>query len=371
MIHASRLQCVLASMRMRSLGTWHRHCLSMSLILTFTATCGKAQADLTRFRLRASAGMGAMISDDQLGRMAFDKLGFLGDLQAGYAMLPYLEVQAGMLGGVFLSAPPDEAGGLLAPVAGFRVTLPNDSARPYLHVGAGAGFTGELVRPVLSAGIGVDLQLTRTLALGPMLGYGQVVQRSGPNQSTDAKFIWLGLSLSYRPVQPDEPPADDTPPPPRRSSPAPTVPPPPRPPAPATPVEPSPEILALIERTLPDPRRDELLALVLFEFDSDILEPMGVAMLHEVARVLQQRPEIQLVEIQGYADSRGSLDYNHALSARRAQRVRDWLVEHGVAEARLQVSAVGAVDFVEPGTDDQAHEQNRRVVFRVLKMEAP
>jgi outer membrane protein OmpA-like peptidoglycan-associated protein len=90
-------------------------------------------------------------------------------------------------------------------------------------------------------------------------------------------------------------------------------------------------------------------------------------MLHEVARELAQRKDLELVEIQGYADSRGSTEYNRALSERRAHRVRQWLVDHGIAAERLTVAAKGAAEFVENESSENAHEQNRRVVFRVVR----
>jgi outer membrane protein OmpA-like peptidoglycan-associated protein len=54
---------------------------------------------------------------------------------------------------------------------------------------------------------------------------------------------------------------------------------------------------------------------------------------------------------------------------RRAERVRSWLVEHGVAAQRLEVDPEGAVDFVEAGASDDEQQQNRRVLFRVLQTE--
>jgi OOP family OmpA-OmpF porin len=130
------------------------------------------------------------------------------------------------------------------------------------------------------------------------------------------------------------------------------------------------EIERLIEQALPTPpsERVELLAPVLFAFDSDVLEPIGVAMLHEVANLLRQRVDIEQVAIEGYADKRGGDDYNRALSQRRAERVKEWLVAHGIAEQRLVVQPEGASGFVEPGESEAEHEQNRRVVFRVLKL---
>jgi outer membrane protein OmpA-like peptidoglycan-associated protein len=130
-------------------------------------------------------------------------------------------------------------------------------------------------------------------------------------------------------------------------------------------------VIELIERTLPGPTRVELLAPVLFAFDSDTLEPIGIAMLHEVANTLRDRTDIKLVQIQGYADERGDAEYNRALSQRRAERVQAWLVEHGVQAERLTVEPRGASSFVEAGQDEGSHTQNRRVIFRVLEATEP
>lgn len=131
--------------------------------------------------------------------------------------------------------------------------------------------------------------------------------------------------------------------------------------------------MQLVDRAVPG-RTDqvELLAPVLFAFDSDALEPVGIAMLHEVARELNKRPDLELIEIRAYSDARGSAEYNRALAERRGQRVRDWLIEHGVAADRLSIAPLGAAEPVEAGDGEAAYEQNRRVVFRVVrKAEAP
>ena len=141
------------------------------------------------------------------------------------------------------------------------------------------------------------------------------------------------------------------------------------PPAPP-PSEPSPDVSALLEKALPTlTRREELLAPVLFAYDSDKLDANAVAMLHEVKRALDARPEIERVQIEAYADRRGKLEYNLALSRRRGEHVKAWLVAHGIGAERLEVVARGADDFVESGAEEAAHEQNRRVIFRVVQHE--
>jgi outer membrane protein OmpA-like peptidoglycan-associated protein len=312
-----------------------------------------------------------MLSNDQRAWLRYDQPGLLADVQLAYAVKPWLDVQVGATGGVFVSR---EAGGLAAPVVGVLARLPMRTVTPYALLDLGVGFTGAILRPFARTAVGLEFTLTRNFRAGPNLGLGVVTQWDTPGYSTDAVFASFGLSCSYWPTALPAAPRDPLTvmreaPPPKAAVPEPlpeaAVPPdePEHPPSP-----PSPQLVDLLERALPT-QRSELLAPVLFAFDSSALEASGVAMLHEVARVLcAEHSDIELLEIDAYADARGSNEYNRELARQRAQRVLDWLVEHGVARERLQLSAQGAVDFVESGDTDADHEQNRRVVFRVLRM---
>jgi outer membrane protein OmpA-like peptidoglycan-associated protein len=238
--------------------------------------------------------------------------------------------------------------------------------RPYAHVDLGAGMTGTQLRPLLRTGIGVDIGLSRAISIGPLLGYGHMFQIDVPGASTDARFVWFGLSVFYRPVWSSGPAVEVR----ERVRDRYTV--IEREGPPAQPIPPSEELMALIEESVPlDTKRIELLAQVLFEFDSDTLAPLGVAMLHEVRRTLDERTEIALLESEGYADSRGNPEYNLELSQRRAERVRIWLIDHGIAAERLRVAPRGELRPVEKEETDAAFEQNRRVVFRVLEQAEP
>ena len=50
----------------------------------------------------------------------------------------------------------------------------------------------------------------------------------------------------------------------------------------------------------------------------------------------------------------------------------DWLVEHGVEPERLRIAAHGESEPIEENAaTEEAHEQNRRVVFRVIEAVDP
>jgi outer membrane protein OmpA-like peptidoglycan-associated protein len=341
---------------------------ALACVVALTGFHATAAADAMPLRVRGTFGGAAMVSADQVGRLGYNSFGGVAELQLAYVLQPWLDVQLGVSGGAFPAG--TITGGLLVPALGATLALPAGGWRPYLTLDVGPGFSGALARPFFRAGVGVELRVTNALNMGPVFGYGQLFQTNSPGSSTDARFLWFGVVLSVRPggVSPAAPARSemhwitrrrtiiDTPP--REQG------------DPPPPAAPSPELAALLDDALPS-QRVELLAPVLFQFDSAELEPLGVAMLHEVARELGRRPDIKLLEVQGYADSRGALQHNLDLSERRALRVVDWLVAHGVARDRLRTAPRGASDFVEAGDDETEHEQNRRVVFRVVNPGEP
>jgi outer membrane protein OmpA-like peptidoglycan-associated protein len=348
------------------LGTW--------LGIACAVACGGshvlAQDALAAMHLRTSGAGALMLSKDQRTWLQYDRPGVLADIQLAYSARPWLDVQFGATGGVFLSHAP---GGLVAPVVGVLTRLPLRAVTPYALLDLGVGFTGAILRPFARSAIGLDFALTRHMSVGPNVGLGVVSQWDKPGYSGAALFAWFGLSCSYVPTA--MPPAARDPLLVLREHPQPSAaqeqgesPEPSVPPAASEPVAPpSAQLVALLERAVPT-ARSELLAPVLFALDSAELEPMAIAMLHEVARVLcTTRSDIELLEIVAYADARGAVLHNRELSRLRAHSVMAWLIEHGVARERLQLSAAGSVDFVEPGQAEADHQQNRRVVFRVLR----
>jgi outer membrane protein OmpA-like peptidoglycan-associated protein/opacity protein-like surface antigen len=57
-------------------------------------------------------------------------------------------------------------------------------------------------------------------------------------------------------------------------------------------------------------------------------------------KYLETKPDAHLI-LGGHADRRGTVEYNQALSERRVERTKRFLIEHGVPEANLETKALG------------------------------
>jgi outer membrane protein OmpA-like peptidoglycan-associated protein len=80
-----------------------------------------------------------------------------------------------------------------------------------------------------------------------------------------------------------------------------------------------------------------------------------------VAQLINEHPEIQLLEIQGHTDNTGTDAINVPLSQERAEAVRNYLVSRGVAPARLEAKGYASTQPVASNATVQGRYQNRRV----------
>ena len=96
----------------------------------------------------------------------------------------------------------------------------------------------------------------------------------------------------------------------------------------------------------------------------------------ELETVLQS-PQIKAggaIVLRGHSDSDGTDAANMRASVSRAEAVRDWLVEKGVAEDRIAVIGFGEQNPVEPNAlpNGEPNEQGRALNRRVdLRIEVP
>ena len=84
-------------------------------------------------------------------------------------------------------------------------------------------------------------------------------------------------------------------------------------------------------------------AVVRFGFDRATITPRTARQLDEIAAALASQPGGAIV-IDAYATPEGDDEHNLLLSQRRARRLRDYLVDHGVAPDRIVATGRGTVD---------------------------
>ncbi|MDQ3026956.1 MAG: OmpA family protein, partial [Pseudomonadota bacterium] len=124
----------------------------------------------------------------------------------------------------------------------------------------------------------------------------------------------------------------------------------------------------------PRMERYTLSAQELFEFDKAVLRAPQPK-LDEIARAMAQDERIDNVMITGYTDRLGSDAYNLALSQRRADAVKKYLVDKGIAPNRLKAIGKGKSNPVVQCNDrDRAQlirclEPNRRVEVESITIE--
>jgi outer membrane protein OmpA-like peptidoglycan-associated protein len=111
----------------------------------------------------------------------------------------------------------------------------------------------------------------------------------------------------------------------------------------------------------------ELNEKIQFEFAKAELLPQSKKLLDEVAKTLNEHPEIEKIRIEGHTDNEASNAYNMKLSNNRAASVRLYLQSKGVAAGRMESKGFGEdKPIADNGTPD-GRETNRRVEIHITK----
>jgi len=116
-----------------------------------------------------------------------------------------------------------------------------------------------------------------------------------------------------------------------------------------------------------DRKQGQILTLepVMFALNSARILPESFDMLDEIATVLMAHPEIEKLSIDGHTDSQGSDERNQILSEERAQSVREYLIQQGVALERLDAQGFGESQPIADNATAEGRSKNRRVEFRM------
>lgn len=105
---------------------------------------------------------------------------------------------------------------------------------------------------------------------------------------------------------------------------------------------------------------------VYFATNKDKILQQSFEILNEVARVLDENPQLRLVRVEGHTDSKGRDAYNQELSQRRAASVRKYLIGKGIARDRLEAIGYGETQPIADNETPEGRAKNRRVEFTIV-----
>ena len=104
---------------------------------------------------------------------------------------------------------------------------------------------------------------------------------------------------------------------------------------------------------------------IYFDFDSQAVRSSETGKIQQIVEFMKSGSS-QII-IAGFTDERGTAEYNRALGERRAEAVRQYLIQAGADGGHLQTVSFGAEMPADSGSNESAWAQNRRAEFGVVK----
>jgi outer membrane protein OmpA-like peptidoglycan-associated protein len=102
-----------------------------------------------------------------------------------------------------------------------------------------------------------------------------------------------------------------------------------------------------------------------FDSDKDVIKKDSKPILDRAVEVLQLYPQVR-VEISGHTDSNGGYEHNVDLSQRRSAAVKQYLVENGIDEARIETRGAGPNEPIDTNDTPAGRAENRRIEVKIL-----
>lgn len=103
-----------------------------------------------------------------------------------------------------------------------------------------------------------------------------------------------------------------------------------------------------------------------FDFDKSIVKEQYYAMLKDLVSYIEENNYD--ITIAGHTDSKGSNEYNYALSVRRAESVKQKLMEFGLSEGRISgLEGKGELIPIATNETDEGRALNRRIEFNLIR----
>ena len=108
-----------------------------------------------------------------------------------------------------------------------------------------------------------------------------------------------------------------------------------------------------------------LAMMVHFDYDKATIRSDDQAVLDAKVAVLRANPALS-IRITGHCDERGSDEYNLALGNRRANAVKQYLVNQGIDASRIEILSYGEERPISMDRNDAGWAQNRRAEFEIV-----
>lgn len=378
--------------------------LGLAALVVLSSTIASAQAGSVLFHGEVAAGF--VLQNADRGRFG---AGAYTGLRVGYAVTDNVSVQLGT-GNAWFLADEGDPGRLYTLGGGARFYLPVSDrviGGPWLDANLALGVTGSLERFVVDAGVGWAFRPAHWISVGPVVRYHYILQPNSQPRPDDGHVLEGGINLTFHALArpDDEPPASDDDgdrvfdpedrcpdapedhdgfqdedgcPDPDNDSDGfldaddrcplraetrnghedddgcPDVSPPPA-------SEPEPPA------DLASPAPVYLEEQVMFRVGSPRVSPRFRELIHGVCAQLSADPNLR-VRVVGHADERGSQGVNQELAARRAGAVARLVVRLcEVAPERVESAGYGATQPMCADESRECLEQNRRVMFQVLR----
>lgn len=116
-------------------------------------------------------------------------------------------------------------------------------------------------------------------------------------------------------------------------------------------------------------REGDLLAIslkgdVTFDYDSAVVRPGLYSEIDRISNILIKYPQT-VIRVEGHTDSTGSEIYNMNLSEKRAEAVKNLIVQRGVSSDRIETRAYGESTPIADNATETGRAMNRRVEIKV------
>ena len=109
---------------------------------------------------------------------------------------------------------------------------------------------------------------------------------------------------------------------------------------------------------------------VFFNYDSSELDTDAQELLQDQVAWLKQYSDVSII-VEGHCDERGTREYNLALGEKRAQSVKNYIINLGISADRVSTISYGKERPAVVGSNDGAWAQNRRSVTICLLYTSP